>query len=406
MTKRNYPSRFSAYALALIAAVITVAIVVYPQETFTASLSGLKLWWDIVLPALLPFFIISEILMGLGVVHFLGALLEPLMRPLFKVPGVGGFVVAIGLASGYPIGAKITSRLRQEKLCSQVEAERLVCFTNTADPLFMVGAVAVGMFHNVALGATIAAAHYISSIMVGLTMRFWGKDPHPTQTQNRKGNILVYALDQLYEAKRKDGRPIGKLVGDAVVSSMNTSLLVGGFIILFSVLVKVLVITGVIKALAIPVIWLLKPFGLGSEIITPLVSGIFEITLGANEASVATLGPRVQLVLTSAVIAWSGLSVHGQVAALISSTDMRYTPYFFARVLHGFYAAVVTYLIYNPAQEVFMAQPGFWRPFNNYWLLNMDLLNARLVTLGWLLLGMALLAVVLLPLRRLHARRS
>lgn len=135
MSTPKKPNRIASYLLALTAAAFTVTIVFFPDETFQASLDGLKLWWDIVLPALLPFFIISEILMGLGVVHFMGALLEPLMQPLFRVPGVGGFVMAIGLASGYPIGAKITSRLREQNMLSKVEAERLVCFTNTADPL-------------------------------------------------------------------------------------------------------------------------------------------------------------------------------------------------------------------------------------------------------------------------------
>ena len=121
-----------------------------------------------------------RILMGLGVVHFLGVLLEPLMRPVFKVPGVGSFALAMGLASGYPIGAKITSNLRRKKLCTQTEAERLLSFTCTANPSFMLGAVAVGMFHRPDLGLLIAATHYLSSVIIGILLRFYqGKDTGP-----------------------------------------------------------------------------------------------------------------------------------------------------------------------------------------------------------------------------------
>ncbi|AZO95298.1 hypothetical protein D7D81_12225 [Halocella sp. SP3-1] len=120
---------------ALIAILITVFIIVFSEDAFNAALEGLKVWWDVVFPSLLPFFIIAEILMGLGVVHFMGALLEPLMQPLFKVPGVGAFAMAMGLASGYPIGAKITGNLRRKNLCTKTEGERLVSFTNTADPV-------------------------------------------------------------------------------------------------------------------------------------------------------------------------------------------------------------------------------------------------------------------------------
>ena len=121
--------------IALLTILITVLIIIYSEESFQAALEGLKVWWEIVFPSLLPFFIIAEILMGLGVVHFLGALLEPLMRPLFRVPGVSVFAMAMGLASGYPIGAKITANLRQKNLCTKTEGERLLSFTNTAEPL-------------------------------------------------------------------------------------------------------------------------------------------------------------------------------------------------------------------------------------------------------------------------------
>lgn len=104
---------------AIIAVITTILIIIFSENAFNAALEGLEVWWEVVFPSLLPFFIIAEILMGLGVVHFMGALMEPLMRPLFKVPGVGAFAMAMGLASGYPIGAKITAALRRKKIMHQ-----------------------------------------------------------------------------------------------------------------------------------------------------------------------------------------------------------------------------------------------------------------------------------------------
>ena len=99
-----------------------------------------------------------------GVVQFIGALLEPVMRPLFRIPGASAFAVALGLASGYPMGAKITAELRREELCTQIEAERLLCFANTAGPLFIAGAVSVGMFGRPDLAAVLFTAHYLSAL--------------------------------------------------------------------------------------------------------------------------------------------------------------------------------------------------------------------------------------------------
>jgi len=41
------------------------------------------------------------------------------MRPLFNVPGCGSFAFAMGITSGYPVGAKITASMREEKLLSK-----------------------------------------------------------------------------------------------------------------------------------------------------------------------------------------------------------------------------------------------------------------------------------------------
>lgn len=114
---------------------LVLALIVFSEGGYRASLSGLKLFFDVVLPSLLPFFILSELMLAMGVVHFLGVLFEPSMRPVFNVPGEGSFVLSMGLAAGYPMDAVITARMRRQGMCSKVEGERMLAFTNTADPV-------------------------------------------------------------------------------------------------------------------------------------------------------------------------------------------------------------------------------------------------------------------------------
>ena len=68
---------------------VALSMILLPEPSFKAAERGLTVWWEIVLPALLPFFIAAELLMGMGIVHFMGVFMEPLMRPLFNVPGIG-----------------------------------------------------------------------------------------------------------------------------------------------------------------------------------------------------------------------------------------------------------------------------------------------------------------------------
>ena len=344
MKKRIEPRRRSVYVTAALASAVTIAIIAFPEVSYKASLDGLRVWWDIVFPALLPFFIASDTLMGLGVVHFIGALLEPLMRPLFNVPGVGAFALAMGLASGYPIGARITARLRREGLCSRVEAERLVSFTNTADPLFMVGAVAVGMFRIPALGPVLALAHYISAILVGLVLKHYGKSEDrrsDTPTAHRREPLLSRAAHELYTARSQDNRSFGQLLGDSVRDSVGTLLLIGGCIMVFSVIVRVLGVFRITDLVARPVVFVLAPFGVSRDLVQALISGFFEITIGAEMASRAAAPVIHRVVAASAIIAWSGLSVFAQAASMLFGTDVRMGVYFIARVLQAVLAGMI-----------------------------------------------------------------
>ncbi len=102
--------------------VFVICMILNPTEVFQASKAGVNAWWNIVFPALLPFFISSELLMGYGIIQFMGVLLEPVMRPLFNLPGVGSFVLAVGYTSGFPISASLSAKLRKDGLGSSGKA--------------------------------------------------------------------------------------------------------------------------------------------------------------------------------------------------------------------------------------------------------------------------------------------
>lgn len=330
---------------------LTASLIANPQASLEGSIRGLDMWWEVVFPSLLPFFIVSELLIGLGVVNFIGVILEPLMRPLFRVPGVGAFVWAMGMASGFPSGAKLSARLRQTKQLSRIEAERLVSFTNSSNPLFIFGAVAVGFFHNPNLGMILAASHYISNFAVGLFMRFYGGREVAPPASHRPFS-LRYAFDALHEKRLEEKRPIGKLIGDAIVSSIQTLLMVGGFIILFSVVNKMLAVIHFTDAISSIIQYVLAVFQLPGSFAAPLLSGLFEMTLGSQMTSQTGHTTLLQqAMVTSFILAFSGLSIHAQVASIIADTDIRFQPYFLGRVIQSIIAPICTYFLWQPLYE-------------------------------------------------------
>ncbi|WP_201716671.1 sporulation integral membrane protein YlbJ [Rossellomorea arthrocnemi] len=372
-----FKSKIKTLALSISVTVFATSLILMPGESLEASIRGLDMWWEIVFPSLLPFFIVSEMLIGFGVVRFIGVLLEPLMRPLFRVPGVGGFVWAMGMASGFPAGAKLTARLRQEEQITKLEAERLVSFTNSSNPLFIFGAVSVGFFQNATLGIVLAAAHYIGNICVGVVMRFYGGKENKTirdSSAKKKSFILREAFSALHQTRLQDKRPIGKLLGDAVTSSIQTLLMIGGFIILFSVINKMLYHLHITTFFAEGLSSLFILLQLPDQLSIPFISGLFEITLGSKlTSSVAEATLLHQAIITSFILGFSGFSVQAQVASILAETDIRFKPFFYARFVHGLAASVTTIIIWKPIYERFSdeqlsnAIPVFARHNDAFW---------------------------------------
>jgi sporulation integral membrane protein YlbJ len=378
------------------AIIIAVSIIIYPKDTYMASVNGLKLWWDVVFPSLMPFFILSEVLMGFGVVHLIGVLFEPLMRPLFRVPGSGGFVWAMGISSGFPAGAKLTARLWHQKQITTLEAERLVSFTNCSNPLFMFSAIAVGFFHNAALGIVLAVSHYLGNLFVGLIMRFHGwKKEDGAHDDMYRGKGIKNAFKHMHEARLADNRPIGQLLGDAVQQSTKTLLMIGGFIILFSVLSRMMDLLHVSQLLSSLFAYLFLLFSLSETLSLPLIKGIFEITLGSNLTSLAQSSILQQAVITSFILAFSGFSVQAQVASILADTDIKFKPFFIARIMHGFLSAFICVLVFPYLYHVkSSAAPAFaflTKKSVNFGEFGMiALAHSHYVTLGFLVLSILL----------------
>ena len=340
--------KMKSVLLAGSALLLAVSLIMYPDPSLQASIRGLNMWWEVVFPSLLPFFITAELLIAFGMVRFIGVFCEPIMRPLFNVPGVGSFVLAMGMASGYPSGAKLTSRLRQEKQLTKTEAERLVSFTNASNPLFIVGVIAVSFFGEPELGILLAAAHYGGNILVGICMRFYGRS-EPRSSYVREKGLITRAFQELHETRIADKRPFGKIFGDAVVNSIQTLLMIGGFIIMFSVFNKLLFILGITDFLAYGLKLLTSIFGIPAELVVPMFSGLFEITMGGQMIAQAS-GANFffPVIIVSFILAFNGFSVQAQVASILAETDIRFAPYFFARLLHGFIAAGLAAILYGP----------------------------------------------------------
>ena len=329
-------------APSLIVMLLIIGIISFPKDSILAAKNGFSIWINTLIPSLLPFIIAANLIVSLKFVDILGLIVNPITKKLFNVSGKSSLVFAISTVSGYPVGAKLASELRKNNEISKFEAQRLVSFCSTSGPLFIVGAVAIGMFNNPHLGYLMLICHYLGALTVGILFKNYGKE---IQTNN-KLNIKLETKN-IINKRKKENKGFFVLFGESVFSGVNTILMVGGFVIVFSVVFKILSIFKFISLISYIIHIPLSIFGFSIKLCSSFISGLFEITIGCNQvANLCNVDEIIKASSCSFLIAFSGLSILAQCCSFLATTDINIKTYIFSKFLHGIFASVFTFAFY------------------------------------------------------------
>lgn len=342
-------NRLSKLLLPFAILILTLGLLCYPQAAYDGALRGLNTWVTNLLPALLPFLIFADLLVEVGLVRFLGVLLEPVMRPLFKLPGEAGFAVALGFTSGFPMGAILTTSLYEQKLCTQEEAARLAAFTNNASPLFLLITVPITMLEQPQLGFLLLAAHYLANFLLGIFLGFWAARRHKLRKAIPR---QASALQSLLQYREAHPLPLGAMLRNAVQKGIQNITIIGGFVLFFSVLLSILQQCGMLTFCNQILAFLLAKISLSPNLSEGICAGIFEMTLGASFTASCD-GPLLdKLMLISFILGWSGISIQAQVSSIITPYHISSRTYLLCRPLQGLLAAAFIPILLTIAPQI------------------------------------------------------
>ncbi|WP_433615801.1 nucleoside recognition domain-containing protein [Paenibacillus cellulositrophicus] len=406
-TQRPSPKAMTLM-LGACAAALVAGIVSSPAPAFQASLQGLNLWWKIVFPGLLPFLVLSEILIAYGWVSALGAFLEPLMKKLFRLPGTGGWVMAMGLTTGFPGGAQAVQQLHAQGSLQAEEAGKLAALSHFCNPVMILVVVATGLMHDPALGYGLIAVHWIAGILAYLTVhrRIRPKGAAPAsdkplqqRLEGKPAPLPARVLQAAEEARAKDGRSFGRLLGDSVTHAVQMLMMIGGYIIIFSVVIQ---IAGRVTTARLPI----PDYALSS---------LFEVHLGARDISAAAFASGgLQWSVLSALLGFSGISALLQSMSLIRKTGAPLMPMVWTRILHGAYAFALTWLTWAPLSALLgRIHPvysengpfsGSRGPIEDLWVLMPQVLKWQGLLLASIL-GALIVLLIVVPGRSKTVRR-
>lgn len=270
-------------------------ILFFPKDAVEAAAAGLVLWYDRVLPTLLPFAILSNLLITSGYVQYLNRITSPLIRLILPVSGNGAFVVLTGFLFGFPMGSKNCAVLLEQKKIERAEAEILFAVTNNISPVFISSYILRQQLSLPHLTLISYAALYLPPLLCGyFLLRRAG---HFSDTK-RSGTLHGS------EMPASESKMNFKIIDAGIMNGFETLTRLGGYIMLFSMAASA------VNRLPLPVA------------ARTLLVGVTEITNGIGLLPLSGLPLRTQYLLAMVFTAFGGLSGIAQTSSMTKGSGL------------------------------------------------------------------------------------
>lgn len=310
----------------LIISLIAIMLI-EPALCIEGATSGLLLWFQKVLPSLLPFIILINLLCFLGIIFKLSLPIHTLTTRLLGLSGSSFIIFILGLISGYPMGAKLTTNLLESNELSYEEAQKNLCFVCNCGPLFIVGTIGTLMLGNPSIGYFLLLIHILSASIMLLLSRFYKVSSIKTITSS----IIVPSKMSFSMA-----------FTSAIQNGMDTIVYVGGYIIFFSMLINLLAHSPIYKQFMSILSRLLHVDG--TSIQTFFLS-LLEFSSGSALLSHTLTNSPLLLALLSALVAFGGICVLFQTQYVLQDSGLSIFPYLYAKILQALLAFLLTFII-------------------------------------------------------------
>ncbi len=285
---------------------IIISMVIFPSLYISQTLAGLNAWALNVLPSVLPFIFFTKVLSSLGGIEKITSHFP--MQRLYRTPSISGYVFLMSIISGYPVGAKMTADLYQSGKVTREEAFRMTSFCSTSGPMFIIGAVGVGMLLSPRAGYIILLSHIIAAFLNGFLYR----------------KIKAKELPHEKIVVDKNTNDLGSMVLDSALSIIS----VGAIIAIFFVIITSLS----------PLLSFLP------KSIASIFAGLIEITRGCKDISLC-LSPDFAICACSFIISFGGISTMLQSLTMLSKIKMPVWLFTLQKFSHAVLALLISILL-------------------------------------------------------------
>ena len=292
-------------------------ILMYPTEALKAAREGMNLWLNVMVPTLLPFLILTGVLMRTGLLSRLLTPSKKLWGIVFGISPVGAYAVLVGMLCGYPMGAKTTSDLYENRQITKNEAEYLLTFVNQPSPVFVRTYLCQICLNGYITFSGMMLILLTSELVTAQLFRFM-----VFRKKNHSGKE---------EAFTKKETPVtsstGAFLDASIMNGFETITRLGGYILMFSIL------SACISHWYIP-----------HSVPGCLLTGILELTTGLYRLQSLTLPDITKCMMAVFLTASGGICITAQTRSLVMK-ELSVRPYIMAKLLNGTIAAALVLFI-------------------------------------------------------------
>lgn len=323
--KQNYRYLKKIFPI-IIVVFLTIMLAIKPEIYIKSVFDGILLFCTAVLPALFPFFFFTKALTALGAADSFSKVFKKPLKKLYNAPPISAYIFVMSILSGYPVGAKLLSDCYKNGLIDAREARTVAAFTSTSGPLFIIGTVAVNMFHDKGLGFLIMLCHFAAALINGFIYRPYKKSSDITSI-----TPLPSVQDNL----------MSNLIYDAIISV----LCVGGYIAIFSMIIDVFFNIGAMQIIAFLPSAFLNMIGVDAQLAKGIAAGLFEVTRGCLEISACSAKASITLPILCGIISFGGASIFAQSLNFITDCKISTMRFIAMKTTHAVIAVALASLV-------------------------------------------------------------
>lgn len=312
-TKQRIHMPLLCFCLFIIFCMILFALL--PQIYIPTAKKGILLFVNNVLPSLFPFFFFTKLLTQLQIFSIQQTNKKSFTNKLFGLPRSCLYIFLLSILSGYPVSAKIIADLKKENQLNENETIRCLALCSTSGPVFILGTVGFLFLNNITAGIILLTSHILASICNGIIFRkFSYKNMKNDAFLNKNGNLI--------NKKNYEKTSILEAISNSIFESIKSIFVVGGYIILFYILIEILNNSHILYPIQQVLTFTLSPFHIPATYANAILSGCLELTRGCFELATLPL-PKFNIICISGLLGWSGISILLQSLHFLKDTKIK-----------------------------------------------------------------------------------